>query len=141
LADERLFWLCAVVADPNGLTRDKIQAVVISGDTKRSAQLARPVRQFASGPAPTRFHHIETTDWLDRPDEHGLPTANRAGYNIGAFMDPVAQVHVEVAGWPEHDRIPIRLTVEGVARRVVRHVRLSFHDSPGAPVAREFDMQ
>jgi site-specific DNA recombinase len=96
-ADERFFWLCPVVADPNGLTRDKIQAVVISGDAERPAQLAGSIRQLASGQSPTRLHHIEAADWLDRPDEYGLPTANRARDDVGALMDPLATAN-RVAG-------------------------------------------
>jgi hypothetical protein len=46
-----------------------------------------------------------------------------------------------MAGLAGHHRIPVRLTIAGVVFRTIRHVRLGFNDSPGAPHARELHIQ
>ena len=60
-----------------------------------------------------------------------------AGDDVDAVVHPVDEVHVELAGGPEHHRVARRAAAEGVARRIVAAVRLDLGDRPRCRPRRE----
>ena len=95
-------------------------AVVRQGDSERLAQIARAPgvrRGRDAGPPPTRGHTV-TTDDASRTEQYGTGHAISATNHVGAHMDSVTAVGVQVPGRPEHHRTPGRRPTERVRSRI-----------------------
>ncbi len=66
---------------------------------------------------------------LDRADEHRRADPVGPGHHVGAAVDAVAEVHVQMPGRAEHHLVAGRAAAERVARRVVFRVRLDLDDA------------
>ena len=66
------------------------------------------VRRRSGRPSAARPHHVDAARAASTAaQQHGLAVAVGAGDDVGAVVHPVGEVHVEVAGRPEH-RPPLR---------------------------------
>ena len=97
-------------------------------EPERLAQLAGAVGKSHRLATPAT-HLVDAGHRRDRTDEHGRAAAARAGDDVGAGVDAVRQVAVQVARRTEHHRVARRLPAERVGGRIVRRVGLHLHDA------------
>jgi len=114
------------------------EAVVLAGDAERLAETARPrAEQRCVIEPPTGPHTGDAVSRLERAEKHGGASPLVAANDVGAPVDPVRAIDVQVPGWPEHRRVPPRPPTIRVARRVVRRVRLGLDDDAADAVHEE----
>ena len=99
---------------------------------ERLAQLAGTVREVGGATMPPLGHQLNAPQRRQRPQQDRLAVAVGTGDDVGAVVHPVAEVHVEVPGRPEHDLGARRRAAERVGGRLVGAVRLDLDDAPGA---------
>lgn len=90
-------------------------------DIECGAQLAGAVGEvlIATGFWSARSQFIETFEWLDTSQQHGLGVADRAGDNVGTVVHTVGEVDVQHTGRAEHHCVARRLPAGGVTGGIV----------------------
>lgn len=128
-----------VILDPDRVASDEVHTVVGQIDPKRLAEPSRSVGQRLSTAPP--LHLLQADQRLDRPHKYCLTVALGAGDDVGASMDAVAEVHVQMPGGAEHHGIAFGPTSERVAGRIVGGIRLGLDDPSRCRDALAFDDQ
>ncbi len=104
--------------------------------------LPGPLAKSASGrPTRRRRTRFKTFGGLDGTDQDRLSASDRTCHDVGALVDAVAEVDVEMPGRAEHHRVARRFSVERVTRRIIRHIGLDLNDPTAAHDSGDIDDQ
>jgi hypothetical protein len=77
---------------------------------------------------PTAPEQIESVDRLTRSEQDRASVPFSSRHDVHAVVHPVGEIDVEVTGPAEHDVVAGRPSGEGMARRILRAVRLDLDD-------------
>ena len=79
-----------------------------------------------------RAHAFDSDEWLDGSQQNRGARSGAIADHVGADVDSVAPVHVEAAGWAEHDLVARGDSAVRMGARIaaVARIGLDFHDPP-----------
>ena len=127
---------------------EEVGAILGESDPHRLGQIAGAATQLviARGHAAPPPHRLEPINRRERANQHRRRRSLRLGDDVHHPVDAVVQIHVGVAGFAIHRRVPARGTGRGVTRRIVfADVRLDLDDgtagSDAAPLVNEYRAQ
>ena len=100
-------------------------------------ELRRPAAELSPiVGAPALGHQSDALAWLEGPQQDRGPLSLRLADDVAAEVPTHGEVHVQVAGRAEHDRVARRRAAVRVARRVVAAVGLDL-DQAAADAAEQ----
>ncbi len=104
------------------------QTVHVLRDPKRLRQFSRPRAKIGNviGVAP-QFHQVDTVGGFDGADQN---RRTRCANDIGAPVQSVGSVDIEVSVEPEHRPVASGRSIETVRCRIVGTIGLGFDDDP-----------
>jgi len=123
---------------------EEVGAILGERDPHRLGQIAGSATQLviARGHAAPPPHRLEPINRGERANQHRRGRSLRLGHDVHHPVDAVVEIHVGVAGFAIHRRVPARGTGRRVTRRIVfADVRLDLDDdaagSDAAPLVNE----
>jgi hypothetical protein len=109
----------------------QIRTIEVAFDLHGLAQFRRAVGQVRGlGNRPLLQHEVAAKSRLDGANQKRLGNAGWPADGVDAVMVTVNEIHIGVAGWPEHDAIALGQPGCGVAGGVVLEVGFGFDDNP-----------
>ncbi len=124
---------------------EDVDAVVLLGDCERGTQVAGAAGQtrVVARRRTSLPTDRDTIDYRRGTHQDTAGDTVRAAHHIGAQVNSVASVHVQVAGRPEHHPVAVRRAAKRVRGRIgpraVRHAPVRLHLNDQCPYATRLD--